>query len=159
MGNELREKIEALSLAEKSMLAELLERDLLRQTLPIVYETPEQKEARLNAFERDMLPVRKPKQWKLNRVNDIEWIADRSGVTVLISWDALTDSVRLDIMALAIEPLQSFTGDADNVRKAVMRWLAKRVIKVGCGISLEHAAYVGAELERCNTERIDYIQS
>lgn len=116
--------------------------------------------ARLAAFERDLLPVRKQSNWQLIRVDDIAWVQDRSGIYVVINWDVQTESARLDVMTEAdAEPLQSFIGSADNVRKAVMRWFAGRISqKAGLGISLEHAAYIGAELERCDTERIDYVQ-
>jgi hypothetical protein len=109
----------------------------------------------------------KAKQWQLSRVFDIAWTQDRSGVYIYINWDRATESVRLDLMTEGeAEPLQSFIGKADNVRKAAMRWLCDNVgvaAKIKglstCGVSLEHAAYIGAELERCDTERIDYIQS
>lgn len=98
--------------------------------------------------------------WQLNRVDDIGWVQDDSDICVVINWDIQTESARLDIMKeTRIKPLQSFIGKADNVRKAAMQWFAKRVSqKAGLGISIEHAAYIGAELERCDTERIDYIQ-
>lgn len=108
------------------------------------------------AQDRQDIRDRQQSNWQLNRVDDIEWIQDRSGIYVVINWDTQTGSARLDVMAEALaEPLQSFIGKADNVRKAVMQWLVKRV---RFGISLEHAAYIGAELERCDTERIDYVQ-
>lgn len=160
MRSGLREKVEALSSTAKSMLADMV------NALPVPKrnETPEQKDARLNAFERDALPVRSKTQWQLNRIDDIAWIQNRSGVYVYINYDVKTESIRLDIMAIAqlpvAEPLQSFVGKADNVRKAAMQWFAARIAqKAGLGVSLEHAAYIGAELERCDTERIDYIQS
>ena len=103
------------------------------------------------------------KNWQLNRVDDIEWKQDQSGVNVIISWDRLTDSVRLDILTdRNVVPLQSFIGRHDNVRKAAMRWIhkASRLFypNAKVQISLEHAAYIGSELERCDTERIDYVQ-
>ena len=128
-------------------------------------ETPKQKQARLNAFERDLLPVKHEDSvgWKLNRVDAIEWVEDKSGVYVVINWDMLTDSVRLDFMAKDSTPLQSFIGDSDDVRKAAIAWVyAKSMISfpnAEIQISMDHAAYIGAELERCDTERIDYIQS
>ena len=157
-------------------------------------ETTEQRNARLDAFERDLQPVPKPKPnvtipikplairtvkdgkvsetvlgWQLNRVDDIAWTQDRSGVVVYIAWDLQTSSVRLDIISERnAEPLQSFAGKAENVRKAVMKWLFSNVgigfglvnnVGVGPGgISLEHASYIGAELARCDAERIDYMQ-
>lgn len=129
-------------------------------------ETPEQKEARLTAFEKDLLPVRKAKQqWQLIRVDDIEWTQDDSGIYVLINWDTQTDSVRIDVMPTTsvpsdVLPIVSFAGRADNVRKATMQWFESRVSQktLSYRVSLEHAAYIGAELERCDTERIDYVQ-
>lgn len=99
-------------------------------------------------------------RWKLNRVDDVAWIQDSSGIYVYIEWDVKTDSTRLDLMTESnAEPLQSFIGESDNVRKAVMQWLAARIShKAGLGISIEHAAYIGSELERCDAERIDYVQ-
>lgn len=93
--------------------------------------------------------------WRLNRVDNVEYIPDNSGVHVLINWDLQTASCRLDIFAtVGGIPLQSFAGTADNIRKHAMRYLDKK----WQGISLEHAAYIGAELERADAERIDYVQ-
>lgn len=107
------------------------------------------------------IDIERDTNWQLNRVDKIEWIQDGSGIYVCINWDVLTESARLDILAVAdAVPLQSFIGNADNVRKATMRWFDSRLSqRIGLGISAEHAAYIGAELERCDTERIDYIQS
>lgn len=109
--------------------------------------------------ERDRLKT----AWKLNRVDDIEWIQDRSGIYVYIAWDLQTESTRLDIMIEAdAEPLQLFIGRADNVRKAAMQWFVSALYGKTYNpelVSLEHAAYIGAELERCDTERIDFVQS
>lgn len=105
---------------------------------------------------------RKQSNWQLNRVDDIAWTQDDSGIYTYINWDAGTNSVRLDIMTeTKAEPLQSFTGDADNVRKAAMKWFVSALYDGPYNpdlVSLEHAAYIGAELERCDTERIDYVQ-
>lgn len=103
------------------------------------------------------------RQWQLNRVDPTEWVQDESGVHVLINWDTQTDSVRLDVMghsfACSPVPLVSFAGHADDVRKHAMRWLTDHVkSNNGFPVSLEHAAYIGAELERADTERIDYVQ-
>ena len=157
-------------------------------------ETDKQRDARLDAFERDALPIRRKAEaeaetrkcpncdklfllgdkcrcgfsgkgidvehdtaWKLNRVSDTAWIQDTSGIVVYINWDTATQSVRLDVM-LKDEPKQSFIGTADNVRKATMQWITDWP-NSDIQISLEHAAYIGAELERCDTERIDYMQN
>ena len=93
--------------------------------------------------------------WQLNRVDDIDWTQDESGVHVFISWGVQTESVRLDIFATVGDvPLQSFAGTANNVRKHAIRYLDKN----WQGISLEHASYIGAELARADAERIDYVQ-
>lgn len=104
--------------------------------------------------------------WRLNRVDDMEWTQDRSGVHVCIHWVIKTNRVRLDVMREAdAEPLQSFAGKANNVRKHAIRWLsdnvgvAARIMGLSrCGISLQHASHIGAELARCDAERIDYVQ-
>jgi hypothetical protein len=94
-------------------------------------------------------------QWQLNRVDDIKYTPDNSGVYVLINWDLQTDSVRLDVMTSDNDPLISFAGKAENVRKHTMRFLSDNKIPV----SLEHASYIGREIERSDNERIDYVQA
>lgn len=100
------------------------------------------------------------RQWQLIRVDPTERIQDESGAYVLINWDRSTDSVRLDVFTAGGEPLVSFVGYADDVRKHTMRWLTQTAEAGGTmgSASLEHAAYIGAELERADTERIDYVQ-
>lgn len=129
-------------------------------------ETEQQKNARLAAFERDLRPTAKPNNWQLIRVDDIKWTQDKSGLYCYIAWDMLTDSVRLDLMRDVPSitcPVVSFIGDADNVRKAFMQYMESRkwvnFPNSGFDISIEHAAYIGSELTRCDTERIDFIQS
>lgn len=107
--------------------------------------------------------------WQLIHVDKTEWIQDKSGLYVYISWVLDTDEVRLDIFREIVNgswPVISFQGDVDSVRKASMRWLSS-VSDEPMGdsgpecrdfVSLEHAAYIGAELERADTERIDYVQ-
>jgi hypothetical protein len=95
--------------------------------------------------------------WRLNHVGSVTRVHDKSGIQCLIYWldNVVGDAcIRLDVMREGF-PIISFQGHADDVRKAAMRW----VTKAGSGISLEHAAYVGAELERCDAERIDYMQA
>lgn len=92
--------------------------------------------------------------WKLQNVDNIEFTRDKSGIYVLINWENQKNSVRLDIMSDNDEPIQSFSGKAENVRKAVMRFLSDEKSSV----SLEHAAYIGSEIEKCDIMRIDYIQ-
>lgn len=115
-------------------------------------ETSEQREARLRAFEKDLLPVKN--KWQLNNVDDIEYTIDVCGIYVLINWQCQTNTVRLDIMSDNHEPRQSFAGTSDNVRKHAMRWIRWN----GYQMTLEHAAYIGAELEKADRMRGDYIQ-
>ncbi len=108
--------------------------------------------------DKQAIQDRQQNNWQLNRVDDIDWTHDGSGIYVYINWDKLTDSARLDIVRQAdSEMLQSFIGKADNVRKAAMRWIWTEYPE-SSKFSFEHAAYIGAELERCDTERIDYVQ-
>lgn len=92
--------------------------------------------------------------WKLQNVDNIEYTPDKSGIYVLINWIVDKESVRLDIMSDNHEPIQSFCGKAENVRKAVMRYLSDGLNFV----SLEHAAYIGNELTKADFMRIDYVQ-
>jgi hypothetical protein len=103
--------------------------------------------------------------WELKTVDDVEWQQDDSGVIVYINWVGITrpeateNEVRLDIMQHG-EPLVSFQGIADNVRKAAMRWL-QETIGAGdyeSGISLERAAYIGAEIARAEIMKTEYEQ-
>lgn len=95
--------------------------------------------------------------WQLQRVDNIQWTKDTSGIYCLINWDVKTDTVRLDIMSDNHEPMQSFAGSSDNVRKHVVRYLMTLDYVAGF-VSLEHAAYIGSELEKADTLRIDYVQ-
>lgn len=103
--------------------------------------------------------------WKLNKADDIECLMDDSGVYTIITRIAVREthkeyagtriSVRVDIITdhtinetCVDEPLQSFIGIGDNVRKHTIRWIKENNIK----ISLEHASYIGAECERAMLE-------
>lgn len=91
--------------------------------------------------------------WKLIEVKHTDWIQDKSGYYTLINWiDA--DNVRLDIMTTDDIPVISFQGKADDVRKFVMQnWPL-----VLWPLSIEHAAYIGAELARCELCCQYYVQ-
>ncbi len=95
-----------------------------------------------------------PDKWRLHNVPDVVWQEDSCGMSVFIYWMESTDVVRIDLISNGCVPVVSFQGEADNVRKHTMQWLAKYVPEFG----LDHAAYIGAELERADTERIDYVQ-
>ena len=101
-----------------------------------------------------------PDVWRLVDVPDMAWIEDTCGVYAIINWILPADIVRLDILSSDYAeskfnmPIISFQGTTDNVRKHTMDWLAKYVPT----FDLAHAAYIGAELERADTERIDFVQ-
>ncbi len=94
-----------------------------------------------------------PDKWRLHNVPDVAWQQDPCGIVCIINWIWTTDAVRIDLMQ-DDRALVSFQGKAYNVRKHTMQWLAKYVPVFG----LDHAAYIGAEIERADTERIDYVQ-
>ena len=102
--------------------------------------------------------------WELKKVGKTDWIQDDSGIYTLINWHHV--GVRLDVMTTDDEPVMSFLGKADDVRKAVIQYMS---INTGCGgqfrdnnglptVSLEHAAYIGAELAKAEILGIKYIQ-
>ena len=96
--------------------------------------------------------------WELKKVGKLNWVQDDSGYYTYIH-SVRIGIVRLDIITTDGEPIISFQGKADDVRKAVMRWFESRISqKAGLGISLEHAAYIGAELAKAELLGIDYIQ-
>jgi len=94
------------------------------------------------------------KAWQLQNVDNTEYIPDTSGVYVLIYWQNKTNTARLDIISNNHEPIQSFAGTANNVRKHAIRFLSDN----GYNVSLEHASYIGLELEKADNMRIDYVQ-
>ena len=94
--------------------------------------------------------------WTLNNVDAIEWKQDASGLYSVVNYNVDTMTVRLDLLTIdGNEPIQSFQGDACNVRKAAMQWLTEQS---GFGISIEHAAYMGKELAYAEFMTIDYVQ-
>ncbi len=95
-----------------------------------------------------------PDVWRIVDVPDTAWREDPCGITCIINWILPQDVVRLDVLSPECVPIVSFQGSTDNVRKHTMQWLALYVPD----FTLDHAAYIGAELERADTERIDYVQ-
>lgn len=101
-------------------------------------------------------------EWELREVPETQWQEDESGVYTLISWRPKEHDVRLDVMAsrqLGImyskdDPVLSFAGSADAVRKWVTRWL-----NASFPVSLEHAAYIGSELQRALFMQTAYVQN
>ena len=99
-------------------------------------------------------------EWELKHVKDVEAVLDDSGVYVVIHRVETTEthkehsgirvSVRVDLMKSGTvkyqaEPIMSFEGTANAVRKALIRFFYTRNRPT---VSLEHASYIGYELLR-----------
>ncbi len=106
--------------------------------------------------------------WTLNYAEPSECIMDNSGIYTVINRQEKTEthkqyagmrvSVRIDVMADADVPLISFQGAAEDVRKAVIRWIENHFGFIhGRSFSIEHASYIGAELERAMSDT-KYVQ-
>ncbi|KKN71224.1 hypothetical protein LCGC14_0422670 [marine sediment metagenome] len=94
--------------------------------------------------------------WQLIKVPKTDWIKDNSGYYTLINWID-DNTVRLDVMGIADSinptdyPVISYQGAASDVRKRMMQdWPIL--------LQPEHAAYIGAELARCELLKTDYVQ-
>ena len=94
-------------------------------------------------------------EWKLIKVEKTEWEQDDSGHYSIIVYVESSNEVRLDLMLHVQEPVISFQGDADDVRKAVMQYVDSNC----CNISAEHAAYIGSELSKAALLKSEYVQS
>ncbi len=99
--------------------------------------------------------------WELRHVEDTEAVLDDSGVYVLIARVSTVEThkehvgirvmVRADLMATDVKgdkPIMSFSGSANAVRKALIRFLLDDAVHIPVMISREHAAYIGYELLR-----------
>lgn len=95
-----------------------------------------------------------PDVWRLVDVGETKWQEDPCGISVIINWVLPADVVRIDLIGMDSIPIISFQGRTDDVRKHCLRWLSRRVPE----LTLDHAGYIGAELEKADTERIDYVQ-
>ena len=107
--------------------------------------------------------------WELREVEDIECTLDDSGVYTVIhriktrygnyrQTPIAPVHVRLDLITASVEPLMSWQGTANNVRKAVIAFLDERNDEYYCcDISAEHASYIGYELHRAETDP-NYVQ-
>jgi hypothetical protein len=91
--------------------------------------------------------------WQLIECDETEWIQDDSEYYVLIGHLEHENGVRLDIMSINDEPGISFWGTAENVRKRAMQWCTAHNIH----LSMEHAAYIGYELCRAESDE-NYVQ-
>lgn len=92
-------------------------------------------------------------KWQLVKCENIEWKQDKSGYYTLINYVG-NGLIRLDIMSVDNNPLMSFEGTAEAVRKNAMQYADENCFN----LSAEHAAYIGYELLRCDMQRKLYIQ-
>ncbi|KKM96265.1 hypothetical protein LCGC14_1179770 [marine sediment metagenome] len=109
--------------------------------------------------------------WELREVDDVEATLDGSGLYVVINrvvGSAMEPTnrdiirVRADLMTSAgvngknfDEPIMSFIGTANNVRKHLIAFLQAEGYTVI--LSHEHASYIGYELHRAETDE-HYVQ-
>ena len=103
-------------------------------------------------------------EWELRHVEDTGAVLDDSRVYVVINrvehtarhkeYSGIRVTVRADLMdgrpigsgETSGQPIMSFAGSANAVRKELARFL--KVNYGFCQISMEHAAYIGYELLR-----------
>ena len=93
--------------------------------------------------------------WQLTKVQKTDWIQDDSGYYTLINW-INDNTVRLDVMDRDDMPVVSFQGAASDVRKYAAQYA--EFWGLSCDFSIEHAAYIGAELAKCELLRDKYVQ-
>ena len=91
--------------------------------------------------------------WKLIKAMPIKATMDNSGVHVVIHRMRIQATeeglacVRADLMD-SDEPIVSFIGPAENVRKHLMKYIRESTYFISC----EHASYIGAELYRASID-------
>lgn len=113
-----------------------------------------------------MVDIQNP-AWRLIEVNDVEFTPDDSGVYVIINrvctqqihkeYAGEIVRVRADLMQSGThEPIVSFIGKADNVRKHLIRFLQEHFGGLNHP-SMEHASYIGWELHRAEVDP-NYVQ-
>ena len=106
--------------------------------------------------------------WELITVEPTEYRPDDSGLYVLVHRQTQTEAhkdrsgqritVRVDVMNADDEPIISFQGIGEDVRKHLTRWIALDYRHNPRRFSLEHAAYIGAEIQRAELDPM-FIQS
>jgi hypothetical protein len=104
-------------------------------------------------------------EWELREVGDIDCTIDDSGLYVVVDRvpRGCTVEVRADLMTDATkcshlktdEPVVSFIGSANNVRKHLIGFIAQNYGYAA--ISSEHASYIGYELHRAEVTE-NYVQ-
>lgn len=106
--------------------------------------------------------------WELKEVTPKECMMDDSGLYCVVNRVVKTVvhkehsgeivAVRVDIMDTeAQEPLMSFVGNANDVRKHVIDYLMHQHVDTKFPITREHASYIGYEIARAAAEP-DFIQ-
>lgn len=105
--------------------------------------------------------------WQLHEVEEIECTLDDCGYYVTINRieerrefkdrAATFVKVRADLITADNEPVVSFVGSANAVRKHLMKYLTDRMVSLGYP-SPEHASYIGYELLRAETTP-HYVQN
>ena len=100
--------------------------------------------------------------WELEQVEPVECTIDSSGVYTVINRVVKTEThkqysgqrltIRVDVMRTDTghgdEPLRSFVGPGNDVRKRVISYLGYRRDGMLQAISHEHASYIGYEVAR-----------
>lgn len=103
-------------------------------------------------------------EWELKEVGDIDCTMDDSGLYVVINrvvGSAMEPTnrdiirVRADLMASDNEPIMSWIGSANNIRKHMIQYIRENYGYAV--ISSEHASYIGYELLRAETDP-QYVQ-
>lgn len=109
--------------------------------------------------------------WELIEVaNEPMWHEDNSGLYVTVhrieekavhkGHSGVRIGVRVDLMRKeGDDPVRSWIGHPDAVRKALMQWIDNTVQNRGVvpRLSCEHAAYIGAEIQRASVDP-NYVQ-
>ena len=109
----------------------------------------------------------KMSDWKLIEVTEEPaWQEDTSGVYVVVHRVVTKEvhkgiageriTVRVDLMSSnGDEPIISWVGKAESVRKAMMQWIGRQSTPDGFYrylLSAEHAAYIGSEIARAEID-------
>ena len=110
------------------------------------------------------------KEWELETVGALDCqMDDTTGVYTVINRVVIPGThkgiagerieIRVDVMSADDEPVRSFQGLAHDVRIRVARFLSEYRPETSlCHLSYEHAAYIGAEIQRAETDS-QYVQS
>ena len=101
-----------------------------------------------------LLPLQENPAWQLNRIEaDQPCVLDNSGIYAAIHYIA-GGIIRIDLMDNDNNPVQSFSGKADNVRKVFCDYLDQNRY----ALSYQHISYIGQEIAKAAIQKHDYIQ-